>query len=67
MGPDGRPMGIPNVPVTPSTPQISGNAGFNVPPPTVPPPYAYNSVSAGQPYSQVSLRLRFSRFVKIPI
>lgn len=54
MGPDGRPMGIPNV--TPAAPQISGNAGFNVPPPSAPPPYAYNSVSAGQPYNQVRSR-----------
>ncbi|XP_043480893.1 arginine/serine-rich protein PNISR-like isoform X4 [Leptopilina heterotoma] len=50
IGPDGKPTGLGNSPVAPSAPQISGN--FNVPPPSAPSPYVYNSVSNAQPYNQ---------------
>ena len=60
MGPDGKPMGIPNIPITPAAPQISGSTGFNVPPPAAPPPYSYNSVPVAQPYNQVCRQLTFN-------
>lgn len=52
MGPDGRPMGLPSVPLVPPAPNISGGGNFNVPPPAPPPPY-FNSGPAGQQYNQV--------------
>ncbi|KAG8040121.1 hypothetical protein G9C98_000691, partial [Cotesia typhae] len=42
LGPDGKPMGIPGVPVPPA-PTITTRTGFSVPPPA--PGYSYNSVT----------------------
>lgn len=53
MGPDGKPMGIPNVPVIPPSSTIPPAPDFNVPPPSVPAPYSYSSVPSSQPYNQV--------------
>ncbi|XP_078039422.1 uncharacterized protein LOC144471343 isoform X1 [Augochlora pura] len=54
IGSDGKPMGIPTVPVIPPAPTISTTSEFNVPPPAAPALYSYNSVPPTQPYSQVS-------------
>ncbi|OAD59170.1 Arginine/serine-rich protein PNISR [Eufriesea mexicana] len=54
IGSDGKPMGIPTVPVIPPAPTISTTSEFSVPPPTTPSLYSYNSVPPTQPYSQVT-------------
>ncbi|XP_076293898.1 uncharacterized protein LOC143215561 isoform X2 [Lasioglossum baleicum] len=54
IGSDGKPMGIPTVPVIPPAPTISTTSEFNVPPPAAPALYSYNSVPPTQPYSQVN-------------
>lgn len=59
IGPDGKPVGMANVPVAPSAPQISGNVPFNVPPPSSSSPYVYNSVSNTQSYNQVCKQINF--------
>ncbi|KYN28999.1 Splicing factor, arginine/serine-rich 18 [Trachymyrmex cornetzi] len=51
--PDGKPIGLPAVPVIPPAPTISTTTDFNTPPPA-PSLYSYNSVPPGQPYNQVS-------------
>ncbi|KOX76138.1 Arginine/serine-rich protein PNISR [Melipona quadrifasciata] len=54
IGSDGKPMGIPTVPVIPPAPTISTTSEFSVPPPATPSLYSYNSVPPTQPYSQVT-------------
>ncbi|KOC70300.1 hypothetical protein WH47_02803 [Habropoda laboriosa] len=54
IGSDGKPMGIPTVPVIPPAPTISTTSEFSVPPPAAPSLYSYNSVPPTQPYSQVT-------------
>ncbi|KAL0116952.1 hypothetical protein PUN28_010079 [Cardiocondyla obscurior] len=49
---DGKPIGLPTVPVIPPAPTISTTTDFNTPPPA-PSLYSYNSVPPGQPYNQV--------------
>ncbi|KYM75379.1 Splicing factor, arginine/serine-rich 18 [Atta colombica] len=51
--PDGKPIGLPAVPVIPPAPTISTTTDFNTPPPA-PSLYSYNSMPPGQPYNQVS-------------
>lgn len=57
IGSDGKPMGIPTVPVIPPAPTISTTSEFSVPPPATPSLYSYNSVPPTQPYSQVKIVL----------
>lgn len=52
VGPDGKPIGLPAVPVIPPAPSISTTTDFNTPPPA-PSMYSYNSVSPAQSYNQV--------------
>lgn len=49
---DGKPVGLPAVPVIPPAPTISTTTDFNTPPPA-PSLYSYNSVPPGQSYNQV--------------
>ncbi|EFN80678.1 Splicing factor, arginine/serine-rich 18 [Harpegnathos saltator] len=53
VGPDGKPIGLPAVPVIPPAPTISTTTDFNTPPPA-PSMYSYNSVSPAQSYNQVT-------------
>ncbi|XP_014468916.1 PREDICTED: arginine/serine-rich protein PNISR-like isoform X2 [Dinoponera quadriceps] len=53
VGPDGKPIGLPAVPVVPPAPAISTTTDFNTPPPA-PSMYSYNSVSPAQSYNQVT-------------
>lgn len=53
IGPDGKPMGLPAVPVIPPAPVISTTTDFTAPPPAAPSLYSYNSVQPTQSYNQV--------------
>ncbi|KAG7210304.1 hypothetical protein KM043_011845 [Ampulex compressa] len=54
MGSDGKPMGIPTVPVIPPAPTISTTTEFSVQPPAAASLYSYNSVPPAQSYNQVN-------------
>ncbi|EZA49941.1 Splicing factor, arginine/serine-rich [Ooceraea biroi] len=54
IGPDGKPVGLPTVPVIPPVPTISTTTDFNTPPPAAPSLYSYNSVPPAQSYNQVT-------------
>ncbi|XP_035730798.1 arginine/serine-rich protein PNISR-like isoform X1 [Vespa mandarinia] len=52
IGPDGKPVGVPTLPIIPPGPTIS-TTEFNVPPPVTPSLYSYNSAPpSAQPYNQ---------------
>lgn len=51
VGPDGKPVGVPTLPIIPPGPTIS-TTEFNVPPPVTPSLYSYNSAPPSQPYNQ---------------
>lgn len=51
IGPDGKPAGVPTLPIIPPGPTIS-TTEFNVPPPVTPSLYSYNSAPPSQPYNQ---------------
>ncbi|EFN61795.1 Splicing factor, arginine/serine-rich 18 [Camponotus floridanus] len=55
IGPDGKPIGLPTMPVIPPAPTISTTTDFNAPPPAAPSLYSYNSsLSPAQSYNQVT-------------